>query len=141
MPRKRSRFKTSTLLVTCPHQGCCQPLRRLNSVRHHVFAEGVEEIMASGQYTRKKAIFTAQLGQVVNRRFWLEEFFCYNHGRLWLAVHRSPEGKHTVSLPATRLWQRTTGTIDPDHPNPSVSEYTRRMSRGASVDLKYRYGS
>ncbi|MBD2103789.1 hypothetical protein [Leptolyngbya sp. FACHB-261] len=141
MVRKRSRFKTHTILATCPHRGCSEPLRRLNSQRHYVFAEGVEEIMALAGQTRKKATFTAQLGQVVDRKFWLEEFFCYQHGRMWLAVYRSPEGKHNVSLPATRLWQRTTGTVDPEHPNPSIGEYTQRMSRCASLELRCRYGS
>ncbi len=141
MPRKRSRFKTRTVLAPCPHPNCPHPLRRLNSQRHYVFAEGIEDLMAVYGHSRKKAALLAQAGQVVSRRLWLEEFFCYQHGRMWLAVHCSEEGKHTVSLPATRLWQRTTGTLDPEHPNPSVGEYTRRMSRCASLDLRHRYGA
>jgi hypothetical protein len=34
-----------------------------------------------------------------------------------------------TKLPRDQDWQRTNNTLDPNRPNPSVSEFTYRMSR------------
>lgn len=82
---------------------------------------------------RKKATLLATQGTYVNKNSWIEEFFCGEHGSMWLLITRKDGGK-LVSEPAiARHWRQTTHTIDPNLPNPSVSEFSYRMSRRACV--------
>jgi len=127
--RRRKRVVTS-----CPN--CDQRLWRVNSERHFLFASNTEQIRGMTGITRKKAlILNSQQATFVDRRRWLEEFFCTDHGHLWLLLIQDEEGNITASVPDANVWLQTTGTIDPRKPNPSVSEYTFRCSRGASQRL------
>jgi len=108
---------------------CALPLWRLGSRKYHLYYHGVGEIVAHTHLTRKKAALLATDGNFIDRNAWLEEFFCWEHGKLWLALRRDADGELRATLPTSEDWQRTTGTVHPTCPNPSVSEFTFRMSR------------
>jgi hypothetical protein len=48
---------------------------------------------------------------------------------MWLLITRQSDGKLTATIPEEQDWQKTNKTFDPNRPNPSVSEFTYRMSR------------
>lgn len=50
-----------------------------------------------------------------------------------MKVTRKSGGKLVTALATSKDWQQTTRTIQPDIPNPSVSEFTYRMSRQAGT--------
>ena len=65
----------------------------------------------------------------VDRSTWLEEFFCQVDGKMWLKVSKDLDGTITTQVADQKHWKQSTKTIDPNKPNPSVSEFTYRMSR------------
>jgi hypothetical protein len=116
----------------CPK--CDVQLLRTGSKKYPLFHEDPEEIACRANLTRKKAtILLAMQGAFIHQSTWLEEFFCQSHGCLWLLVHSSNAGSLRITLPSAHDWKRTTGTVHPDLPNPSVSEFTHRMSRRATI--------
>lgn len=127
MANKRKSRQTPKF--NCPH--CQQRLWRLGSLKYHLFYQELSEIRKHLGLTRKNASFwAAQNKGYIDNNCWLEEFFCEEDGKMWLRVSQKADGT-LVSCPATRNdWNRTFYTIDPDCPNPSVSEFTYRMSRG-----------
>ncbi|WP_218079551.1 hypothetical protein [Anthocerotibacter panamensis] len=129
MSGKRSN-RSKTPRFACPE--CHNRLWRLNSPRHHLFYDGAEEIAQNTQCSHHKARLLASRGTYIDQRRWLEEFFCEAHGRMWLRITLDDSGQIQSTVPTPGDWKRTTGTIHPDISNPSVSEYTRRMSRRAT---------
>ena len=127
MPHKRrNRNKKSNFY--CIH--CCQRLWRLGSQKHYLFYEGVSEIKKNLNISRKNASFLAANGiSYIDKKSWIEEFFCKEHGKMWLRVSKKADGKFVTSSVKSDDWNRTTHTINPDTANPSVSEFTYRMSR------------
>jgi hypothetical protein len=137
MTERRNR-RRKRVTANCPE--CDQRLWRLNSERHYLFASGARQMQELSGLTRKKAIlFNSQTPTFVDRRQWLEEFFCRDHGHQWLLLKQDEEGFVSATIPDANVWNQTTGTIDPRKPNPSVSEFTFRASRRASPNLVQRF--
>lgn len=134
MPNKRSKRKKIKHFF-CPI--CENRLWRLGSPKHYLFYQNAAEIRRSLKISAKKASFlVAQNSAYVDSNSWIEEFFCNEHGRMWLLLSRQND-EHIVYRPAKREdWERTNKTIDPTQPNPSVSEFTYRMSRKAYYQQK-----
>ncbi|WP_218080004.1 hypothetical protein [Anthocerotibacter panamensis] len=130
MPGKRSK-RGRIQHFYCPY--CPLRLWRIGSPKHYLFYNGPSEITQHTQLGRKKAAFLATQGAYIDRSAWLEEFLCSEHGLMWMSVHQDSEGKLTATPATPQEWQRTTGTIDPNIPNSSVSEFTQRMSRGPVI--------
>ncbi|WP_254658109.1 hypothetical protein [Pleurocapsa sp. PCC 7327] len=101
-----------------------------------MFYQDISELKKNLGITRKKASFLAtQNSAYVDRNAWLEEFFCEEHGTIWMRLSRQADGT-LAAIPAKRSdWQSTTRTINPEIPNPSVSEFSYHMSRRASTQL------
>ena len=60
---------------------------------------------------------------------WLEELFCPACGTSrWCHITRHDTAQHSVRWAPRDLWQQV-AHVDPLHPNPTVSEYTRRCAR------------
>lgn len=133
MPGKRSNRK-NVQHFCCPY--CDRRLWRLGSPKHFIFYSQASEIQQHTNISRKNAAFLANKGTYVDKNAWIEEFFCGEHGKLWLKLSRNNDGI-SASLAATKDWQQTTRTINPDHPNPSVSEFTYRMSHQRGKKLTY----
>jgi len=127
--KNRRRKRVSAHCPTCQHL-----LWRQNSQRYYLFASGINQIQQLTGFSRKKAsIFANQNPVFIDRRRWLEEFFCIEHGSIWLLLTQDSDHNVRATIPDDRVWEQTTGTVDPRKPNPSVSEYTFRSSRGTIV--------
>jgi hypothetical protein len=94
-------------------------------------------IKQNANISRKSALFLANKGVYVDNNSWLEEFFCEEHGKSWMKVNRKTDGALVARLAKREDWQNTTRTIRPDTPNPSVGEFTYRMSRQTGRKLIY----
>jgi hypothetical protein len=127
MPNKRSQRGKNPHFF-CPY--CQARLWRLGSTKHHLVYKNVLEIKENFDLSNKKArLLASQNSTQLDNNRWIEEFFCYQHGKMWLLVNRQDNGNCLTKLPGDQDWQRTNNTFDPNRPNPSVSEFTYRMSR------------
>lgn len=138
MPNKRSKRKT-TQKFFCVH--CQQRLWRLSSTKHFLFYKEVADIKHHLGVSRKNAMLLAAKGACVNSNTWLEEFFCGEHGKMWLLVSKKPDGQLSTTPATGEHWQHTTGTIDPNLPNPTVSEFSYYMSRRTHPHLVGKFKS
>lgn len=127
MPNKRSRYR-KTPKFYCPY--CGERLWRSGSQKHHVYYEDAATIKKHLGISSKKAKFLAMKGAYLDGSSWLEEFFCRHDSKVWMLVSKQDNGSYTATLAQPDHWKQATNLIDPDHPNPSVSEYTYRASRG-----------
>ena len=131
MPNKRKR-RNQTIKITCPL--CEHRLWRVGGPKHFLFYKDKNEIKKELGTTNKKAsLLAAKASAFVDYNSWIEEFFCENDGIIWMHLSRKPDGIITATQAKGDNWARTTGTIDPDRPNPSVSEYSARMSRKLKI--------
>ena len=127
MTRKRNR-PANRVEIDCPN--CDMRLWRGCGQKHYIFSSNAEQTRALTGLTRKKAALMHMTTNTwVDRSRWIESFFCTDHGQVWIICTRDDEGRVTGEAAPPRLWQQTTGTIDPTRPNPSVSEFTYRSSR------------
>ena len=127
MPNKRSK-RSKTQQFLCPY--CDRRLWRQGSKKHYLFYRDTSEIKDCLNISRKNASLLAASRQgYVDSNSWIEEFFCEKHGRVWMRLSKDREGKLAAVLAKRQDWNRSTHTLNPDTPNPSVSEYTYRMSR------------
>ncbi len=127
MANQRSRHN-KTPKFFCPY--CDRRLWRVGTGKHHLFFQGAEEIQQQFGLNKKNASLLAQQNFVqVDRGAWIEEFFCEVDGKMWLQLSKDETGKVISKLADRKHWKQSTRTIDPTKPNPSVSEFTYRMSR------------
>ncbi len=125
MPNKRSGRKTKKYF--CPI--CEQRLWRLGTTKHHLFYKNATEIKQNTGLSSKKArLLAIQNTTYLDTNKWIEAFFCSNHGRLWLLISLQ-EKDFKYRLATEKDWLQTNKTLDPRMSNPSVSEFTLRMSR------------
>jgi len=130
MPGKRSK-RNKVQHFYCPY--CERRLWRTGSPKHFLFYLGASEIQQNVDVSRQSAILLATKGDYVDSNSWIEDFCCGEHGKLWMKVTRKNDGSLVTALATSKDWQQTTRTIRPDMPNPSVSEFTYRMSRQAGT--------
>lgn len=135
MPNKRSR-RSKIHHFSCPY--CQQRLWRVNSPKHYLFYRNIAEVRQNLHLTKKKASFLIEHYSVfTDRDRWIEEFFCPEDGKMWLLISRQKDGSLAQTLATAKHWQQTGKTINPQAPNPSVSEYTYRMSRSSIAQGSY----
>ena len=134
MPGKRSKHKNIQRFY-CPYCEC--RLWRLGSPKHYLFYLGASEIKKNVDMSRQSAELLASKGAYVNSNAWIEEFFCGEHGKLWMKVTRKAGSIIVATLATREDWPQTTGTILPNTPNPSVSEFSYRMSRQTGTKVLY----
>ena len=126
MPNKRSN-RRRTRKYFCPY--CEQRLWRLGNTKHHLFYKDAEEIRNNTNLTLKKAkLFSTQNSTYSDRNKWIEAFCCSSHGMMWLFISMQ-NGELNYRVAQRRDWLQTNNTVDPRIANPSVSEFTLRMSR------------
>lgn len=135
MPNKR-RKRAHIQKFSCPY--CESRLWRLGGQKHFLYYSNVSEMLRNLDITRKRATLLATQGIYIDRHTWLEEFFCGEHGKMWLRLHKDEEGALSSKLASDEDWRSSTGTLDPNVPNPSVSEFTYRMSRRPGSYIGYR---
>jgi hypothetical protein len=128
MPNKRkSRGKNS--IFYCPY--CQIRLWRMGHQKYYLVSQNVDDIRKDFNLTPKKAsLLAAQQPHPVNLNVWIEDFFCPGHGKIiWLRISKNSDQSLVATEANEADWKRTSRTIDPDRPNPSVSEYSYRHSR------------
>ena len=127
MPGKRSRKRTNQKF-SCPY--CQTKLWRMGGPKHYLYYQQVSEVQKQLNISRKKAgLLIAQHKTYLDRNTWIEDFVCEQHGKMWLKIHRVTNCPMKVTLATESDWCNSTGTIDPNRPNPSVSEFSHSMSR------------
>ncbi len=127
MSNKRSRRKNVRHFF-CPY--CQARLWRLGSPKYHFFYTNANQIKQNLQISAKKSAFLATKSSTyLDENLWIEEFFCSDHGKIWLKVSRSDKGQLDYQLALREDWKQTNKTIDSSCSNPSVSEFSYRMSR------------
>ncbi len=125
MPNKRSGRKTKKYF--CPF--CEQRLWRLGTPKYHLFYKNATEIRQNTGISAKKAkLLALQNTTYLDPNKWIEAFCCQNHGKLWLLISLQEKGIE-YRLAKEKDWLQTNNTLDPRMFNPSVSEFTRKMSR------------
>ncbi|MDJ0897306.1 MAG: hypothetical protein QNJ55_00730 [Xenococcus sp. MO_188.B8] len=126
MPNKRSKRKVVKRFY-CPF--CEQRLWRTGTSKYYLYYSGVGEIKENTNLSSKKAKLLANTRTTyIDNNKWIEGFFCSEHGALWLLVSVQ-EKVYEYKLAKQKDWLKTGKTLDPENFNPSVSEFTRRMSR------------
>ena len=126
MPNKRSR-RQKTRKYFCPY--CEERLWRLGNAKYFLYYKNASEIRSNTDISMKKAkLLMLQNSTYLDKNKWIEAFCCFNHGMMWFKV--SVQGDtYEYSLAQEKDWLQTNGTLDPRISNPSVSEFTLRMSR------------
>ena len=113
---------------SCPF--CETRLWRSGNPKYHVFYRNARQIRENLQISAKKASFLAnQSSTYLDRNAWLEEFFCSTHGTMWLYISRHQQELITYRPATKEDWLQTNRTLDPTNPNPSISEFSYRISR------------
>lgn len=126
MPNKRSR-RNKTRKYHCPY--CEQRLWRLGNSKHNLFYKDAQQIKENTGITMKKAkLLSLQSSTYLDTKKWIEAFCCNSHGMMWLLISLN-ENDYQYRLATTKDWLQTDRTADPRVSNPSVSEFTLRMSR------------
>lgn len=127
MPGKRSRKRTKQKF-SCPY--CQSQLWRMGSPKHYLYYQEISEVQKQFNISRKKAsLLLSQNNTHLDRNSWIEDFCCEQHGKMWLKISNQADNSIKVSLASDEDWKRSTGTINPNFPNPSVSEFSYSMSR------------
>ena len=127
--RRSSRNKVQQFY--CPY--CEGRMWRAGSQKHFLFYLGASEIQRNVGISRKSAVMLAAKGDYVDSKSWIEDFFCTEHGKLWMKITKRAQENLVASLATREDWQQTTHTIQPDILNSSVSEFTYRMSRRTGI--------
>ena len=121
--------------MICP----ANPEQRIegNGKKYFLHLLNPEDLKARGM-THKTAQLVIQAHPVlVLSNEWLEELFCPQCGSSrWCYISRIDRVLHHVRWAPRELWQQV-AHVDPTSPNPSVSEYTRRIARRTSIGHRY----
>ncbi|MBC7881116.1 MAG: hypothetical protein H7Y37_07255 [Anaerolineae bacterium] len=130
MPGKRSK-RSDTERFACPD--CENRLWRIGSEKYLIYCSEASDFVHYMGMSRRQAAMSMAQGYRLDRHSWIEEFFCGEHGKMWLLVRNLESGKIATTTATAHDWKRSTGTPNPDSSNPSVSEFTQRMSRSPQV--------
>ncbi len=103
---------------------------RIGNSKYHVFYKNAAQIKKNtGLSARKSAFLAAQYNTYVDRNRWIEAFCCEEHGMMWFLISALEGGNYEYRIAREKDWLQTNKTLDPNNTNPSVSEFTQRMSR------------
>jgi len=92
-----------------------------------------EQLQQRGMGHRKAQLVIEAYPVLVLSDEWLEELFCPQCGNSrWCHITKYSRVEHTVRWAPRELWQQV-AHVDPLHPNPTVSDYTRRSARRPSL--------
>ncbi|MEB3296083.1 MAG: hypothetical protein VKL23_00955 [Cyanobacteriota bacterium] len=129
-PRRNRRPRRRELF--CP----AHPEQRLdgNGRKYFLHLLQPEELRARGMSDKKARLVIEAYPVLVLSNEWLEDLFCPKcGGSRWCHVIRHDRVEHTVRWAPRELWQQV-AHVDPLVPNPTVSQFTRRAARRASLN-------
>jgi len=92
-----------------------------------------EQLQERGMGHRRAQLVIEAYPVLVLSDEWLEELFCPQCGSSrWCQVTKHNRVEHTVRWAPRELWDQV-AHVDPLHPNPTVSEFTRRSAGRPSL--------
>ncbi|MEM8720364.1 MAG: hypothetical protein AAGE84_13845 [Cyanobacteria bacterium P01_G01_bin.39] len=99
-----------------------------------MFYKNAEEIKDNtGMSIKKAKLLLLQDSTYLDTKKWIEAFCCPNHGMMWLLISIE-ENSYKYRLAREEDWSKADKTLEPRVSNPSVSEYTLRVSRKANAN-------
>ena len=129
-PSRRNRRPQKRQLL-CP----AHPEQRItgNGKKYFLHLLNPEELKARGMAHKTAQLVIQAYPVLVLSNEWLEELFCPQCGSSrWCHVIQHNRVEHTVRWAPRDLWQQV-AHVDPNYPNPTVSEFTRRSARRPSL--------
>ena len=129
-PSRRNRRPQKWQLL-CP----AHPEQRLegNGKKYFLHLLKPEELKARGMPHKTAQLVIQAYPVLVLSNEWLEELFCPQCGSSrWCHVIQHNRVEHSVRWAPQDLWQQV-AHVDPNCPNPTISEYTRRSARRPSL--------
>lgn len=122
----RNRKRSKRRAIYCPLHGCYLDSA---SQKYKIFADQAGQLQQRGMSRRNALMLVANRTAVSLEGEWLEAFWCEQCQQIkWYHVRKCDERSYEISLAPQELWQQATGVIS-SQGNPSVSEFTRRISR------------
>jgi len=104
-----------------------------NGKKYYVHLLTPEQLQQRGMCHRKAQLVIEAYPVLVLSDEWLEQLFCPQCGSSRLCnITKHNRVEHTVRWARRELWQQV-AHVDPLQPNPTVSEFTRRSARRASL--------
>ena len=108
---------------------CENRLWRLGTTKYYFYYKNDTEIRKNtGLSTKKAKLLINQNITYLDTNRWIEGFHCSNDGNIWLNIAVQSDD-YQYRLAKREDWLQTNKTLDPEVSNPSVSEFTIRMSR------------
>ena len=118
-------------------QLCCpahpEQLLEGNGKKYFLHLLKPEELRQRGMNHQRSLLVIKAYPVLVLSNEWLEELFCPQcGGSRWCHITQHDRVQHTVRWAPRELWQQV-AHVDPLHPNPTVSAFTRRAARRPSL--------
>ena len=130
-PKRQRGGRSRKRELFCP----AHPEQRIegNGQKYFLHLLSPEELKARGMPHKKAQLVIEAYPVLVLSNEWLEELFCPQCGSSrWCHVIKHDRVLHSVSWAPRELWQQV-AHVDPLVPNPSVSQFTRRSARRATM--------
>jgi hypothetical protein len=128
--RTRSR-RPQKRQLWCP----AHPEQRLegNGKKYFLHLLTPEQLQQRGMSLRRAQLVIEAYPVLVLSNEWLEDLFCPQCGSSrWCHITKNDRVEHTVRWAPRDLWQQV-AHVDPLHPNPTVSAFTRLAARRPSL--------
>jgi len=104
-----------------------------NGKKYYLHLLKPEQLRERGMGHRKAQLVIEAYPVLVLSDEWLEELFCQQCGTSrWCHITKHNRVEHTVRWAPRELWDQV-AHVDPLHPNPTVSEFTRRSAGRPSL--------
>jgi hypothetical protein len=129
--RRRQRSRPKGRELVCP----AHPNTRIcgNGRKYYLHLLRAEELRARGLSDKRARLVIQAHPVLVLSNEWLEELFCPECGSSrWCHVVRHDKVRHDVRWAPRDLWHQV-AHVDPLVPNPSVSQFSRRSARRATL--------
>jgi len=127
----RRNRRTQRRQLFCP----AHPKQRIegNGQKYFLHLLTPEQLQQRGMsHLRAKLVIEAYPVLVLSDE-WLEQLFCPQCGSSrWCHINKHNRVEHTVRWAPRELWEQV-AHVDPLHPNPTVSEFTRRSAGRPSL--------
>ncbi len=131
LPARRPRRRAKKRELFCP----AHPQQRIqgNGKKYFLHLLSPQELQQRGMPAKTAQLVINAYPVMVMSNEWLEELFCPKcGGSRWCQVTKHDRIDHSVRWAPRELWEQV-AHVDPVVANPTVSEFTRRSARRASI--------
>lgn len=102
----RGSRQQKTQRFNCPH--CGERLWRVDGQKHYLVHTGAAENQENLDSSTTTANDVGSSGSFLDKNTWIEEFFCGEHGQIWLLVQRHKDGSLNSALAESPDWRKAT---------------------------------